>query len=421
VIEPLLRPLRQASTWRSLVHVVLDLPVGIAAFVPAVVLLFVSGSLIATPLLPLGIIGIWVLLLFAGVVASVERSRLSALHGVDLVDPVPPIEPGSFWSRLRQWLLSGPRWKAVGYCLLRLPAAVAFVAAASFVWSGSLALATLPLTIGTFPADVARFGLFDVTFGPTAFLLALTGSAGLLLVAPWTTVLLGRVDVALARWLLGPDVGVELEARVSEAERSRAAAVGAAEAERRRIERDLHDGAQQRLVALAMDLGAAREQLETDPEAGRLLVAEAHEEAKAALREIRDLVRGIHPVILEDRGLDAALSAVVARSPVPVELDVTVDRRLPPAVESTAYFVVSEALTNIARHAGATRARVAIALGSTSLIVEVRDDGRGGADPALGTGLAGLRDRVVGMGGTLDLLSPAGGPTTLLVELPCAS
>jgi signal transduction histidine kinase len=170
-----------------------------------------------------------------------------------------------------------------------------------------------------------------------------------------------------------------------------------------------------------MDLGAARERLETDPDEGKALVAQAHEEAKAALKEIRDLVRGIHPVILEDRGLDAALSAVVARSPIPVELDIDLDGRPPTSVESAAYFVVSEALANIARHAHATRAHVGIARTGDRLVVEVRDDGIGGADPAAGTGLAGLVERVTGMGGTMDLLSPRGGPTTLLVELPCAS
>jgi signal transduction histidine kinase len=208
---------------------------------------------------------------------------------------------------------------------------------------------------------------------------------------------------------------------VTRLETSRAAAVDSAEAERRRIERDLHDGAQQRLVALAMGLGTARERLDADPEGGRQLVADAHEEAKAALKEIRDLVRGIHPVILEDRGLDAALSAVVARSPVPVNLTVDVAERPPAVVESTAYFVVAEALTNVARHAHATRAAVTIARAGDRLVVEVRDDGVGGARVDRGTGLQGLSDRVTALGGTMHLVSPDGGPTTLLVDVPCAS
>jgi signal transduction histidine kinase len=151
------------------------------------------------------------------------------------------------------------------------------------------------------------------------------------------------------------------------------------------------------------------------------MVAVAHEEAKAALKEIRDLVRGIHPVILEDRGLDAALSAVVARSPVPVSLDVQVAVRPPAAIESAAYFVVNEALTNVSRHAYATRAQVAIARAGDRLVIEVRDDGVGGANVNGGSGLAGLRDRVAGMGGTMFVISPQGGPTTISVELPCGS
>ncbi len=151
------------------------------------------------------------------------------------------------------------------------------------------------------------------------------------------------------------------------------------------------------------------------------MLADAHEEAKSALKEIRDLVRGIHPVILEDRGLDAALSAVVARSPVPVTLDVQIAERPPATVESAAYFVVNEALTNVAKHANATRVHVSIARAGGRLVVEVRDNGQGGADPVGGSGLQGLRDRVAGLGGSMYVISPAGGPTTISVELPCAS
>jgi signal transduction histidine kinase len=230
-----------------------------------------------------------------------------------------------------------------------------------------------------------------------------------------------KTQWAVARSLLGPTEEEQLTARVTRLETSRTAAVDSAESERRRIERDLHDGAQQRLVALAAELGAAREKLDSDPEAGREMVASAHEEAKAALKEIRDLVRGIHPVILQDRGLDAALSAVVARAPIPVSLDVQISERLSETVESAAYFVVSEALTNVARHAEATRAYVSIARASDRLVVEIRDNGHGGADASRGTGLQGLRDRVAGLGGSMYVISPEGGPTTISVELPCGS
>ncbi|MDP1807620.1 MAG: sensor histidine kinase, partial [Acidimicrobiales bacterium] len=210
-----------------------------------------------------------------------------------------------------------------------------------------------------------------------------------------------------------------LRQRVASVEASRAEVVDAAEAERRRIERDLHDGAQQRLVALAMDLGQAREKLDSDPAEAARLVTEAHEEAKRALTDLRDLVRGIHPAILEDRGLDAALSAVVARCPVPVNLSVSLAARPPAAVESTAYFVVSEALVNVARHSRATRATVSIAGSENRLVIEVTDNGVGGADADRGTGLAGLGERVEAGGGWLRVISPTGGPTTIMAELSC--
>jgi signal transduction histidine kinase len=202
---------------------------------------------------------------------------------------------------------------------------------------------------------------------------------------------------------------------------SRTAAVDSAEAERRRIERDLHDGAQQRLVALAMDLGQAAEQFDTNLDTAKELVVGAHQEAKAALSDLRNLVRGIHPAILEDRGLDPALSAVVARSPVPVTLKVDVADRPPAAIESTAYFVVTEALANVAKHAKATKATVTIVRQGDRLVVEVTDNGAGGADPAAGTGLKGLAERVAAVDGWMKVLSPLGGPTTVLVEMPCGS
>jgi signal transduction histidine kinase len=174
-------------------------------------------------------------------------------------------------------------------------------------------------------------------------------------------------------------------------------------------------------VALAMDLGMAREKLDTDPESARELVGEAHDEAKRALVELRGLVRGIHPAVLTERGLDAALSSVVARTSVPVQLVVDVDERPSPAIESAAYFVVTEALTNVDRHAQATRALVEVVRRDDRLVVEVSDDGVGGADDGAGTGLRGLAGRVESLGGWMRVMSPSGGPTTILVELPCAS
>jgi signal transduction histidine kinase len=192
-------------------------------------------------------------------------------------------------------------------------------------------------------------------------------------------------------------------------------------ADRRQIERDLHDGAQQRLLALGMDLGMALEKFETDPAGAKDLLGGAHAELQRAVAELRNLARGIHPAVLTDRGLDAALSALAARSPVPVHLDVELRERPPASVEATAYFIVAEALTNAARYADASAVDVRVRLVGDSLRIEIADDGVGGAQQRPGGGLAGLADRASSVEGSLELTSPAGGPTIVAAELPCAS
>jgi signal transduction histidine kinase len=431
VLSDLLRPWRSSSTWWALTHVMLDAPFGSLSF--AVMVAFLASALgLLIGFLPLALPAAWLLFVSARVLSAAERSRQAALLGERVTDPVPPFTADTPWARFVERLRSRDRWREIGYHVLALPRGVFTTVTASIAWCGSAALVLLPLYVGSLPGGTAKLWAVEIGPGPAAVAVAVVGLCGLVLVAPWVTLALARLDVATANWLLGPRRRDELGEQVRRVESRRAAAVDSAEAERRRIERDLHDGAQQRLVALAMGLGAARRRLEADSEAeggaagGRdddtaRLVADAHEEAKAALAEIRDLVRGIHPVILEDRGLDAALSAVVARSPVPVTLELDVAVRPSATVESAAYFVVTEALTNVARHAHATRAGVSIARAGDRLVVEVRDDGVGGADPERGSGLRGLRDRVTALGGSMHLVSPDGGPTTLLVDLPCVS
>jgi signal transduction histidine kinase len=211
-----------------------------------------------------------------------------------------------------------------------------------------------------------------------------------------------------------------LARRVGVLETTRAGAVDAQEAELRRIERDLHDGAQARLVALGMNLGMAEQKLASDPHVARQLVTEARAGVAEALQELRELARGIHPPVLSDRGLGAALETLADRSAVPVTVGVELDGRLPPSVETAAYFVAAEALTNAAKHAGATRVEIRARLRGDVLELEVSDDGRGGADPA-GGGLTGLRRRVEALDGTLAVTSPPGGPTSVRAELPCGS
>ena len=258
-----------------------------------------------------------------------------------------------------------------------------------------------------------------------------TGVGGALLVplfpvAPGLARRVTRTDEDLARALLGPGRREELAVRVESLARSRADLVAAAGAERRRIERDLHDGAQQRLVSLAMNLGMARERFESEPEPVRQAIAAAHDEAVLALTELREFIRGLHPAVLNDRGLNAALSGLVARAPLPVRLRVDVPRPASPGVEAVAYFIVSEALTNVVKHAQATRAEVTVTRADDVLRIAVTDDGRGGAAPLIpaagdGTGLRGLAQRAAAVDGTLSIDSPPGGPTVIAAELPCES
>ncbi|MET0577284.1 MAG: sensor histidine kinase [Ilumatobacteraceae bacterium] len=419
MVNPLRPWRRPGRLFRAAAHVAVGLPVAIVTFVVIVVMAALSIGLM--PVFLLGVPIGWLTLMMAHVLGQVGRSR-AGIYGTPIPDPVRPLTRESWLGRLAERLRSRARWREIAHHLVELPVCAISYAVVAAAWCGSLAMTLLPIYVGTFPGDSAKFYFFEIAASdPARWLAAAVGLVGLVFVAPWITIGAATTQWALADRLLGPTEDERLAAQVTELQTRRTAAVDSAEAERRRIERDLHDGAQQRLVALAATLGVARDKLDDDPEAGKELVAAAHEEAKAALTEIRDLVRGIHPVILEDRGIDAALSAVVARSPVPVVLDVQVAERPPAAVESAAYFVVTEALTNVARHSGATRAHVSIARAADRLVVEIRDNGHGGADASKGTGLDGLRERVAGMGGTSYVISPEGGPTTILVELPCGS
>jgi signal transduction histidine kinase len=231
--------------------------------------------------------------------------------------------------------------------------------------------------------------------------------------------MLGGMQAAWARLMLTSTPDPELTAQVDDARSAQARIIEAADAERRRLERDLHDGAQQRLVSLSLKLAMAKAKVGEDGDA-KALLDEAHAESRAAVEELRDLARGIHPAILTDRGLGPALEQLASRATVPTEVDGVPERRLPAAVEATAYFVVAESLTNIGKYAEASQASVRVAEHDGRLLVEVRDDGRGGADPADGSGLRGLADRVGALGGRLEVDSPAGWGTRVVADLPLA-
>ena len=310
-------------------------------------------------------------------------------------------------------------WKQLAYSAVRLPLSIVESVPVMFIWSTGLALFTLPAYNADLPGGAAHLGAMRFA-GPGWMILSGVAGALLLIAAPVVTRATAMLDAVIARGMLGPARGAELTARIDELETSRARVIDAAEAERRRIERDLHDGAQQRLVALAMELGRAKAKFASDPQAAAVIVDQAHEQAKEALAELRNLVRGVHPPVLSDRGLDAALSGLAALSPVPVTVRVDLPVRPTASIEAIAYFVVAEALTNVAKHAKASQAQVVVTGTDGLLTLLIFDDGAGGADPA-GQGLTGLAARVAGVDGRLRVTSPAGGPTTIEVVLPCGS
>ena len=372
-----------------------------AALVPAVTPLPVLLTLAVTPLLTVG-----------------QRRRYRALVGKDLPRPAVP-GPGRTWKSAVRRLTTRALWRQVCYHAVAGPLLAVLDLAVLAVWAAALVAASIYVWIWALPP---QWRVTDLGYTTQAAYIT-AGGLALLFLGPRLTGALVRLDTRAAEVLLGPSRAEKLTRRVADLAESRAGVLDAADAERRRIERDLHDGAQQRLVSLAVNLGLARATLGDLPADARKVIDEAHREAKEAIAELNNLVRGLHPAVLEDRGLDAALSGVAARLPIPVRVAADLPQRPSPTVEAIAYFVVSEALTNVVKHAQATRADVTVERIGETLLVVVADDGAGGADLAAaggGTGLAGLAKRVASVDGTFSCRSPAGGPTVITVELPCA-
>ncbi|WP_405008983.1 sensor domain-containing protein [Kitasatospora sp. NBC_01539] len=418
-----------AGVWRELAHPAFlrtTLPWRAAGYLLAsgtAGLLLCAGLLVAATaagVLAVLLVGLPLLAALALVGLPFAAWERWLLRTARLADPVPggqhlvPGRPGlTAWLRLRY--REQATWRELGFAVLAafvLWPVDLVVVGCTLAVPGYL-IAALPLLLAD-GDQVNVLKLWQVHSPWAAGALTVAGFAALALAGyPLTLAAVGRA--ALARNVLAP-AGQEL--RIGELVSSRARLVDAFEAERRRIERDLHDGAQQRLVALAMALGLAR----LDAEPGSALaerLADAHREAGHVLAELRELINGIHPQVLTDHGLPDACTDAADRSPVPVEVGFELPGRLPPAVESAGYFAVSEALANIAKHSGAGSARVDGRHTGGLLVIEVSDDGRGGADPALGSGLTGLADRVSVLDGTLLLSSPPGGPTLLRMEIPC--
>ena len=434
--------------WRELLFCAIEVPLGLCALVfpialvalpSAVALLSSGGPLSARPggAPPAGLVaafgGLTVLVLLAllflapriGRGLGAAHRRLAArLLGERIAGPPPIRRGGGVAGWLAATARDGPGWKAAAYLLVKLPVTVGEFYAAFFAAAG-LANLTYPFWWPLFrnhPADVrlgpvyalTPFGALRIETFPGTFA-AFAAGAAMVLAAPWAARAVSSADRWLMRGLLGPG---RLAQRVADLEQSRALAVDDSAATLRRLERDLHDGAQVRLATLAMNLGMAREKLGDDasPEA-RELVDAAHQGAKDALIDLRNLARGIHPPAL-DNGLADALATLAASSAIPAELTTAIPQRPAPAIETIAYFCAAELLANAAKHSYANRVTIEVAEHDQTLVLRVGDDGRGGADPAGGSGLTGLAQRARTVDGSLEITSPPGGPTQVTVRLP---
>ena len=334
-----------------------------------------------------------------------------------------PEEPGVL-ALIRTVTADPQTWKDLGWLVLN--SIVGFTLSLAALTTTALAIGyiTMPAwwTTVSNPGDqiaLMNLGVYTVHSTGTAFLTMGIGLA-LLPVALLLNRGVAAGHSALAKSMLAPSEAQRLRARVDELAQTRSGAVEAAQSQLERIERDLHDGAQARLVALAMELGMAEEELAANPEAAQETVRHARDEALAAVAELRDLSRGMRPALLEERGLATALEALTERSPLPADVTLIGELDdLPEAVQTAAYFVAAEGLTNAAKHAAATRVRVRAERRDGALTIRIEDNGHGGAD-STGSGLAGLRKRVGAIDGTLNVSSPTGGPTVLSAGLPCA-
>ncbi|HYN31280.1 MAG TPA: sensor histidine kinase [Ilumatobacteraceae bacterium] len=402
------RPLINPAPWIALGYLLVGMAWSLVMFVVLVVAASIAFGLLFV------LVGIFLVVpTFALVDAmtSVERRRADWVGAP--IQSRPLRQPAVGGSRARSWLrsigscLTDPeRWRQVGFVVLYfLVAPVVF----------GLALAPWVIVIVLCLGSIANLGSIDL-LGVVAGL-ALAGAA------PRITLALTKVTHSFVAWFLGPDQAAELQGRVDELAEQRSAILDAIGAERRRIERNLHDGVQQQLVALGIDIGRAQGRVDDDPAAAKALLDEALVKVRGAIGELRVIGRGLHPAVLEDRGLDAALSSVVASSPIPISVEVELDGQLPDDTAATAYYIVSEAVTNVLKHACARTGSVRVVevhrdTSTRSIRITVHDDGQGGADPARGTGLAGIRARVEGVDGHLRVESPPGGPTTLVAVIP---
>lgn len=382
---------------------------GIPVFVLAVCGISLSELAVTLPLL-FG--SVWLLRAHA----TGHRRWAARVLGIEIPPPYRSL-PRGIVAKLRTLLSDPATWRDLLWALVSMTVGVVLAVLRfylAFVWVWSIVV--------PFVWHVADLGFTVVggwpVYSQASANFAWVGGVFALLLALWLNPLLRRTEAVVTASLLAPTRNAQLTRRVEQLSRTRAETVDTQAAELRRIERDLHDGAQARLVSLGMNIGLAEELLAKDPGAAAELLAEAKQSAGTALGELRDLVRGIHPPVLADRGLDGAVRALALDSRLPVDVDIDLATRLPAPVESAAYFAVAEALANIGKHSGATSGWVRIRHTAGTVTVLVGDNGSGGATRGSGGGLDGMAKRLAAFDGTLDVMSPAGGPTLLTMEIP---
>ncbi|XRQ05115.1 sensor histidine kinase [Actinomadura welshii] len=415
---------KSSLTWRSAIYLAAGLALGLGVFIGLTVGLTLSVALI---IIWVGLPMLALMMIAWRCAAMLERQLVRAAFGVRIPSPYRRLPEGRNPLRKLKGMATDPAtWKDLLYLALLFPITLVEFVVSVAVWSAAGMLLAMPVIVAV-DGSGAEVGLGFMSYWAGNPVEALPMSAGglvVLVLAMYVTRVMAIGHSAWARLLLGPSLAqtenLELRKRTEHLRASRARGVDAAEFERRRIERDLHDGAQQRLLSVAMDIGRARAKLDDDPEGARALIEQAHSGTKEAIAELRDLARGIYPAILTDRGLDPALSGLAGRAPVPVEVNVDLPERPPAAVESIAYFIVAESLANIAKYARATWATVRVAREDRWVVVEVTDNGVGGAVARPDGGLAGLADRAATIDGMLIVDSPPGGPTIVRADLPCS-
>ena len=413
-IRAFIRSILDARTYGRILYLVLALPLGVAEFtflVTAISFGFSTAiTLIGIPVL-IGSVYAWRWL------ADLERRLIGSLVGTEIPSPYRPDPAGGrWWTRFAARMADPATWKDLAFLLLQLPLGILSFSVTVAVFGFGLRLLFAPVYYEPF-ADGDWIAWLGVDTLAEAFALVPLGALVLLAGIPALGAL-GRLYGWLAVQLLGSNADPELTAQVTELQGARSRIIAAADDERRRIERDLHDGAQQRLVALALNLRMAEQRAADGDPTTVDLVRAAGEEANLALKELRDLARGIHPAILTNRGLPAALEDLASRVTVPVEVVAAPDERLPGAVEAAAYFVVSECLANIGKHADAEAATVAVKAQNGHVTVEVSDDGVGGAALDAGSGIQGLADRVGALSGSLAVDSAPGAGTRVTAVIP---